>query len=291
MPIQWYPGHMAKAKREFQEKLKLVDVVLELVDARIPQSSRNPDLDSIIGDKPRVVILMKADLADPAQTAKWTAFFESQGVPTVSIDAQEGKDVQKVQQAAKKALTEQMKKRAEKGMKPRAIRAVIVGIPNVGKSTLINRMARKKVAQTGNKPGVTKAQQWIKYGKELELLDTPGILWPKFEDQEVGKRLALTGAIRDRLLYMDDIALYGMELLREYYPGALATRYHLEEAEEQELELPELLMRISEKRGFRDDYDRAAEMLVFELRRGQLGRVTLDWIEDVEEADDYDATQ
>ncbi|WP_028273110.1 ribosome biogenesis GTPase YlqF [Atopococcus tabaci] len=290
MPIQWYPGHMAKAKREFQEKLKLVDVVLELVDARIPQSSRNPDLDSIIGDKPRVVILMKADLADPAQTEKWAAYFESQGVPTVSIDAQEGRDVQKVQQAAKKALTEQMKKRAEKGMKPRAIRAVIVGIPNVGKSTLINRMARKKVAQTGNKPGVTKAQQWIKYGKELELLDTPGILWPKFEDQEVGKCLALTGAIRDRLLYMDDIALYGMELLRKYYPGALAKRYRLDESEE-ELELPELLMRISEKRGFRDDYDRAAEMLVFELRRGQLGRVTLDRIEDVEEADDYDTTQ
>lgn len=290
MPIQWYPGHMAKAKREFQEKLKLVDVVLELVDARIPQSSRNPDLDSIIGDKPRVVILMKADLADPAQTEKWAAYFESQGVPTVSIDAQEGRDVQKVQQAAKKALTEQMKKRAEKSMKPRAIRAVIVGIPNVGKSTLINRMARKKVAQTGNKPGVTKAQQWIKYGKELELLDTPGILWPKFEDQEVGKRLALTGAIRDRLLYMDDIALYGMELLRKYYPGALAKRYRLDESEE-ELELPELLMRISEKRGFRDDYDRAAEMLVFELRRGQLGRVTLDRIEDVEEADDYDTTQ
>lgn len=290
MPIQWYPGHMAKAKREFQEKLKLVDVVLELVDARIPQSSRNPDLDSIIGDKPRVVILMKADLADPAQTEKWAAYFESQGVPTVSIDAQEGRDVQKVQQAAKKALTEQMKKRAEKGMKPRAIRAVIVGIPNVGKSTLINRMARKKVAQTGNKPGVTKAQQWIKYGKELELLDTPGILWPKFEDQEVGKRLALTGAIRDRLLYMDDIALYGMELLRKYYPGELAKRYRLDESEE-ELELPELLMRISEKRGFRDDYDRAAEMLVFELRRGQLGRVTLDRIEDVEEADDYDTTQ
>ncbi|WP_277630186.1 ribosome biogenesis GTPase YlqF [Atopococcus tabaci] len=290
MPIQWYPGHMAKAKREFQEKLKLVDVVLELVDARIPQSSRNPDLDSIIGDKPRVVILMKADLADPAQTEKWAAYFESQGVPTVSIDAQEGRDVQKVQQAAKKALTEQMKKRAEKSMKPRAIRAVIVGIPNVGKSTLINRMARKKVAQTGNKPGVTKAQQWIKYGKELELLDTPGILWPKFEDQEVGKRLALTGAIRDRLLYMDDIALYGMELLRKYYPGALAKRYRLDESEE-ELELLELLMRISEKRGFRDDYDRAAEMLVFELRRGQLGRVTLDRIEDVEEADDYDTTQ
>lgn len=290
MPIQWYPGHMAKAKREFQEKLKMVDVVFELVDARIPFSSRNPDLDNIIGDKPRVVILMKADLADPVQTKEWISYFQTQSVPAISIDAQEGRDFQKVQHAAKQALTSMMEKRAEKGMKQRAIRAVSVGIPNVGKSTLINRMARKNIAQIGNKPGVTKAQQWIKYGKEIEMLDTPGILWPKFEDQEVGRRLALTGAIRDRLLYMDDIALYGMGMLRKYYPGALTKRYKLDDNEEKELDLPELLMRISEKRGLRDDYERAAEMVVYELRRGKLGRLTFDRIEEISEADEYDAT-
>lgn len=283
MPIQWYPGHMAKAKREFQEKLNLVDVVFELVDARIPHSSRNPDLDSIIGEKPRVVILMKTDLADPEQTEKWLTHFRAEGDQAIAIDAQDGKGFRIVQEAAKRALEEDRAKRKEKGMKQRAIRAISVGIPNVGKSTLINRMARRNVAQTGNKPGVTRAQQWIKYGKEMEMLDTPGILWPKFEDQEVGKRLALTGAIKDRLLHMDDIALYGMEKLREYYPGAMAKRYGFDEELEREEPLPELLMMISERRGFRDEYDRAAEMIVFEIRRGKLGRVTFDRIEEIEE--------
>src|SRR5699024_4808921 len=161
---------------------------------------------------------------------------------------------------------------------PRAIRAVSVGIPNVGKSTVINRLARRNVAQTGNKPGVTKAQQWIKYGKELELLDTPGILWPKFEDQEVGKKLALTGVIKDQLLHMDDIALYGMEQLRDHYPGTMAERYGFTLEEEQETELPQLLMKLAELRGFKEDYDRAAEMFIYELRNGRVGRFTFDQI-------------
>lgn len=287
MPIQWYPGHMAKAKREFQEKLKRVDVVFELVDARIPFSSRNPDLNDLIGDKPRVTVLMKADLADPKRTQEWLNYYHEQGIEALSINAKQGQGLKDVLKKAKIVLDPLYEKWNEKGMKPRAIRAVSVGIPNVGKSTLINRFAGKNIAQTGNKPGVTKSQQWIKYKNELEMLDTPGILWPKFEDQEVGKRLALTGAIKDTLLYLDDIALFGMEYLRDNYPGVLAERYGLDPEWETELELPELLLRITEKRGFRDDYERAAEMLIHELRGGKLGRITLELPGDSnEETDD-----
>jgi len=279
MTIQWYPGHMAKARREFQQKLKLVDIVFELVDARIPFSSQNPDLQSLIGEKPRLMILTKTDLADPAQTRKWVEYFEEKGIPAVAIDAREGTGLKEILKKSKEALLEKNKRQQAKGMKPRAIRAVSVGIPNVGKSTVINRLAKKKAAQTGNKPGVTKAQQWIKYGKELELLDTPGILWPKFEDPETGKKLALTGAIKDQLLHLDDIALYGMKKLRDDYPGVIAERYHFPCEEEQTHNLPELLMKITELRGFQNDYERGAEMFVYELRSGKLGRFTFDRIE------------
>lgn len=267
---------MAKAKREFQEKLKLVDVVIELVDARIPFSSRNPDLNELIGDKPRVLVLMKSDLADPKRTAEWLTHYEKQGIHAVSINAKIGQGLKEVMKLAKVVLEPYFAKREEKGLKPRAIRAVCVGIPNVGKSTLINRFAGKNIARTGNRPGVTKAQQWIKYQKELELLDTPGILWPKFEDQEVGKRLAVTGAIKDTLLHLDDIALYAMDYIRDQYPNTLTERYKLDENEEHETDLPELLMRISHKRGFRDDYERGAEMLIHEIRNGKLGRLTFE---------------
>lgn len=276
MTIQWYPGHMAKAKRQFKEKLNLVDVVYELVDARIPYSSKNPDIEEMIGNKPHIVVLMKNDLADPKLTKEWIAHYDSKGIPAISINAKLGQGLKEVLKLTKEVLEPLNQKRREKGMKPRAIRGVCVGIPNVGKSTLINRFAGKNIAQTGNKPGVTKAQQWIKYGKELELLDTPGILWPKFEDQEVGKRLAVTGAIKDTLLHLDDIALYAMEYLVEEYPGAIARRYNLESEEETNQSLPELLMQISHKRGFRDDYDRAAEMVLYEIRNGQLGRLTFE---------------
>ncbi|WP_027108416.1 ribosome biogenesis GTPase YlqF [Lacticigenium naphthae] len=286
MSIQWYPGHMAKARREFQEKLKLVDIVFELLDARIPYSSRNPDLDKLINQKPRVVILTKRDLADPKVTAQWIRHYEKQGVAAIAIDAQEGKGIKDVIILAKKVLEPKMAKIRAKGMKPRAIRAVAVGIPNVGKSTLLNRFAHKNIARTGNKPGVTKAQQWIKYGKELELLDTPGILWPKFEDEVVGKNLALTGAIKDTLLRLDDIALYGMEMLVQHYPGAISRRYDFDQAEETELSLPDLLIKISDKRGFLGNHERAAEMFLFELRRGTLGRFSFDFVDDELDADD-----
>jgi len=279
--IQWYPGHMAKAKRQFLEKLKMVDVVYELIDARIPYSSKNPDVKEMIGEKPHIVVLMKSDLADPRQTSAWLRDYEERGIPAISINAKEGQGLKEILKLTKKVLKPFFEKREAKGMKPRAIRAVCVGIPNVGKSTLINRFAHKNIARTGNKPGVTKAQQWIKYGKELELLDTPGILWPKFEDQDVGKRLAVTGAIKDTLLHLDDIALYAMGYLKEHYPGAMTERYNLKEGREQELDLPELLLEITKVRGFRDDYDRGAEMFIHELRNGLLGRITLERPEDI----------
>jgi ribosome biogenesis GTPase A len=277
---------MAKARREFQEKLKRVDVVFELVDARVPLASKNPDLNTLIGEKPRVTVLMKADLADPKRTQEWIEYYKSQGIEALSINAKEGQGIKEVLKKAKEVLEPFFAKQAEKGMKPRAIRAVSVGIPNVGKSTLINRFAGKNIAQTGNKPGVTRAQQWIKYKNELEMLDTPGILWPKFEDQEVGKKLALTGAIKDTLLYLDDIALFGMGYLREHYPGAMAKRYGIDPELERTIELPELLLLISEKRGFRDDYERAAEMFIHELRGGKLGRLTFELPGDINEETD-----
>jgi ribosome biogenesis GTPase A len=208
MTIQWFPGHMAKAKREVQEKLKLIDIVFELLDARIPLSSRNPMIDEILANKPRIILLNKADMADEAVTKQWIAFFEQQGVRALAIDSQAGTGVKQIVAAAKDMLKDKFAKMAAKGIKnPRPMRALIVGIPNVGKSTLINRLAGKHIAKTGDKPGVTKAQQWIKVGKEMELLDTPGILWPKFEDEEVGLKLATTGAIKDAILNLQDVAV------------------------------------------------------------------------------------
>ncbi|MER2225568.1 MAG: ribosome biogenesis GTPase YlqF [Carnobacterium sp.] len=275
MTIQWFPGHMAKARRQVTEKIKLVDIIFELVDARLPLSSRNPILDEIIGEKPRIVILNKSDLADPLETKKWVAYFNDQGIVAVPIVAQEGKGMKQLMAKAKELLQPKFDRRAAKGIKPRAIRAMSIGIPNVGKSTLINRFVKKNIAQTGNKPGVTKAQQWLKLGKELELLDTPGILWPKFEDPEIGKKLALTGAIKDTILQLDEIAMYGLEEMKTRNPELLAKRYRLTE-EELNLESPDLLMLISERKGYRDDYTRAAELIVFEIRSGKIGKYTLD---------------
>ncbi|ALV21267.1 ribosome biogenesis GTPase YlqF [Carnobacterium antarcticum] len=273
--IQWFPGHMAKARRQVTEKLTLVDVIFELVDARIPLSSRNPILDELIGDKPRIVILNKSDLADEALTQKWVSYFNKQGISAVPIVAQEGIGMKKVMSEAKRLLKPKFDRMAAQGRKPRPIRAMSIGIPNVGKSTLINRFVKKNIAKTGNRPGVTKAQQWLRLNKELDLLDTPGILWPKFEDPEVGKKLALTGAIKDTILQLDDIALYGIEVMQQHYPEQLADRYKLT-AEEIVLPSPEMLMLITEKRGFREDYSRAAEMIIYEIRSGKVGRYTLD---------------
>jgi ribosome biogenesis GTPase A len=223
---------MAKARREVTEKLKLVDIIFELVDARLPLSSRNPMIDEVVGQKIRLLILNKADMADESQTKKWIQYFENEGHRAIAINSFDAKGVQLVIKVARELLVEKWERMRSRGIKPRAIRAMIVGIPNVGKSTLINRLAKKNLAKTGNTPGVTKAQQWIKVEKELDLLDTPGILWPKFEDQSVGYKLALTGAIKDTITNMEDLAVYGLRFLGRTLSKRMEERYQLSEVDE-----------------------------------------------------------
>lgn len=287
--IQWYPGHMAKATRQLKEKLPLVDIVFELVDARIPNASRNPVLKELIENKKSLLILMKADLADPNVTKEWIQYYEKKGIKAVTFNGKSSRDIPKIIQAAKSVLAEEEAKRESKGLIERAMRAVTVGVPNVGKSTLINRFAGKNLARTGNRPGMTQSQQWIKYKKELELLDIPGILWPKFEEPLVGEKLALTGAIKDKIFHLDDISLFGIDYMQKNYPGALAKRYNFSKELEKELTNPDLLLLITEKRGYFDDYERGAEMLLHELRNGKLGRMSFerpkDLMEDAEKTD------
>lgn len=269
---------MAKARREVTEKLKLVDIIFELLDARIPYSSRNPMIDEIIQHKPRLVLLNKADMADKERTKEWIQFFDEKGIKALAINAQAGEGLREIVQASHQLLKEKFDRLKAKGVKQRAVRAMIVGIPNVGKSTLINRLAKKNIAKTGNTPGVTKAQQWIKVGKELELLDTPGILWPKFEDQEVGMKLAVTGAIKDTLLNLQDLAVYALRFLEKAYPERLKERYELDKLPG---ELVELFDHIGKLRGCYMagglvDYDKTAELIVREIRIEKLGALTFD---------------
>lgn len=278
MSIQWFPGHMAKARRQVTEKLKLIDVVIELLDARIPLSSRNPMIDEIVSGKPRIILLNKADLADEKMTGEWIDFFSSQGIKALPIDSLSGQGVNKIPGECQAAVKELMDKRRAKGMQARAIRTMILGIPNVGKSSLMNRLAGKKVAQTGDRPAVTKAQQWVKMGKTLELLDTPGILWPKFEDPLVGLRLAASGAIKDEIIDFQEVALFIIAYLKMYYPQFLQDRYNLKELPEDKIEIIE---EIGRRRGCivsggHIDYDKAAELIIRELRGGKLGRITLE---------------
>ncbi|MDR4886517.1 ribosome biogenesis GTPase YlqF [Fredinandcohnia sp. QZ13] len=278
MTIQWFPGHMAKARRQVTEKLSLIDIVFELVDARIPASSRNPMIDEIIKNKPRLLLLNKADMADPKVTKEWIEYFKENGIHALAINSQAGNGMKQIVSEAREILKEKFDKMAAKGIRPRAIRALIVGIPNVGKSTLINRLAKKNIAQTGDRPGITKAQQWIKVGKELELLDTPGILWPKFEDQEVGLKLATTGAIKDTILNLQDIAVYALRFLEENYPENLKQRYALEEIPD---DIVLLFDEIAKRRGTRisggvTDYDKTAELIIREIRTEKLGRLTFE---------------
>ena len=275
---------MAKARREVTEKLKLIDIIFELVDARIPYSSRNPMIDEIIQHKPRLVLLNKADMADKERTKEWIKYFAEKNVSALAINAQAGEGLREIVQASHQILKEKFDRLKAKGVKnPRAIRAMIVGIPNVGKSTLINRLAKKNIARTGNTPGVTKAQQWIKVGKELELLDTPGILWPKFEDQDVGMKLAVTGAIKDTLLNLQDLAVFSLRFLEKVYPERLKERYQLDKVPD---DLVELFDHIGKLRGCimsggLIDYDKTAELIVREIRSEKFGRVTFDIPEQV----------
>lgn len=272
--IQWFPGHMAKALRQVKENLKSVDIVLELVDARLPESSRNPQLAEVLQDKPSIIVLTKMDLADPAETKRWINYYESMGQPAIAVNSNSG-NLKIIEKKIKEILADKLQSRKEKGIQNQKLRAMCIGIPNVGKSTLLNHLVKKNVAQTGNRPGVTKAQQWLKAGKDLQLLDTPGILWPKFEDPLVGKKLALTGAIKDTLYAKDDVALYAVEHFILTNPDALAQRYRLTQSELEDTTV-ETLLAITRNMGFKEDYDRASERLIFEIRKGKLGRYTLD---------------
>ena len=279
MTIQWFPGHMAKARRQVTEKLKLIDIIFELVDARLPLSSRNPMIDEIIQHKSRLILLNKADMADKQTTKEWILYFQEKGVKALAINSHAGTGMREIVTAAQNILTEKFDRYKARGAKPRAIRAMIVGIPNVGKSTLINRLAKKNIAKTGNTPGVTKAQQWIKVGKELELLDTPGILWPKFEDQEVGLKLALTGAIKDAVLNLEDVALYGIKFLEEQYPDRLKEWLKVEGEFPQET--VEIFNLIGEKKsllmGNREiDYDRVTDLIIRDIRNEKFGPLSLE---------------
>ena len=271
--IQWFPGHMSKARRQVQENLKHVDFVTILVDARLPLSSQNPMLTKIVGDKPKLLILNKADLADSNRTKEWRSYFENQGIKTLAINSKEQSTVKLVTDAAKSLMADKIQRLRERGIQKETLRTMIIGIPNAGKSTLMNRLAGKKIAVVGNKPGVTKGQQWLKSNKDLEILDTPGILWPKFEDELVGLKLALTGAIKDQLLPMDEVTIFGLNYFKTYYPERLEDRFKGIDLEE---EAPEIIMEMTRKLGFREDYDRFYNLFVKEVRDGKLGRYTLD---------------
>lgn len=279
MTIQWYPGHMAKAKREVSEQLKKVDVVFELVDARIPYSSRNPMIDEVIKQKPRVVILNKKDMTNLKELEKWEQFFENKGYYPVAVDAKHGKNLKDVEKAAIQATKEKFDREKAKGLRHRAIRAMIVGIPNVGKSTLINKLANRSIAQTGNKPGVTKQQQWIKVGNSLQLLDTPGILWPKFEDEEVGKKLSLTGAIKDSIVHLDEVAIYGLQFMIKKDLVGLKSHYNIEVDED--AEILEWFDAIGRRRGLLQkgnevDYEAVIELIIYEIRNAKIGTYCFD---------------
>ncbi|GAA5415088.1 ribosome biogenesis GTPase A [Paraliobacillus ryukyuensis] len=278
MTIQWFPGHMAKAKREVQEKLKLVDFVIELVDARAPLSSQNPMLHQVLKQKPKMYVLMKKDLADPVRTEKWLDYYKEQQIPAVAVDAGEKQDVQALIIVAKQMAEEKMERLKRKGIRPRPARAMIIGIPNVGKSTLINRLAKRKIAKTGDRPGITTNQQWIKVKKDFELLDTPGILWPKFEDELVGYRLATIGTIKDQLLPLEEVAAYTLNYLQSNYSNMLASRYQLEEVNNNTEELMEHIGRLRGclESGGLVNLEKTADVIIRDLRTGKFGRVSLE---------------
>lgn len=277
MNFQWYPGHMTKAKRAMQEDIKLVDLVIELVDARVPLSSRNPDIDELGKNKSRLILLNKADLADDAVTAKWTRYFQEKGFLVVKLDARTKNSMKVVQSSIAEACKEKIERDRRRGILNRPVRAMVVGIPNVGKSTFINTLAGKACAKTGNKPGVTKGNQWIRLNKQVELLDTPGILWPKFEDQTVGLRLAFIGSIKDDILNTDELAVKLIGYMKTAYPDVLAKRYGVsEEGSEADILRDIAINRACLLKGGEPDFSKAALLLINEFRVGQLGRITLE---------------
>jgi ribosome biogenesis GTPase A len=292
MNIQWYPGHMTKTRRQMEADLKHVDIVVEIIDARIPISSRNPDIDSICAGKPRLIVLNRADQADPAGNQQWSAYFRGQGHAVMETDAKSGAGVHQFSAVVQGVLKEQIAKWREKGLVGRPVRAMVVGVPNVGKSTFINKVARKKSAKAGDRPGVTRGKQWVNVDQYLDLLDTPGILWPKFEDVTTGMHLAFTGAVKDDIMDVETLGCHLMALMAERYPGALLEGYKLKELparEEEENEVAygyRLLEVCAQKRGMRisgGEFDtaRMARVLLDEYRAGKLGRFTLELPDEV----------
>lgn len=284
MNVQWYPGHMAKAKRMMQENIKLIDVVIELVDARIPISSKNPDIDSLAANKSRVILLNKYDMADPKYYDLWKSYFDDKGYYTALINSKSGEGVKEIKDIVYKACQEKLERDRRKGIKNRPIRAMIVGIPNVGKSTFINSFVGRATAKTGNKPGVTKGKQWIRLSSKIELLDTPGILWPKFEDPAAGMRLAFIGSINDNIIQMTELALELILFLNKYYPDAIKKRYDIEVPQEMEVikDCIGTLEQIALKRsclmkGGEADIERAAKIVLDDFRNVRLGRITLEF--------------
>lgn len=277
MHLQWYPGHMTKARRMMQENIKLIDLIIELVDARIPQSSRNPDIDELGKNKARLILLNKADLAEDAKNDEWVEYFRKQGYSAVKVNSKKGGGIKSIQSVIQEACREKMERDRKRGILNRPVRAMVVGIPNVGKSTFINALAGKACAKTGNKPGVTRGKQWIRLNKNVELLDTPGILWPKFEDQEVGMKLAFIGSIKDEILQAEELAAELAGFLNKFYPGILEKKYSVEYTDD----AYQCLRNIAESRhclvrGSELDTEKAASILLDDFRNGRLGRVTLE---------------
>lgn len=279
MNYQWYPGHMTKAKRQMSEDIKLIDLIIEIIDARIPMSSRNPDIDELGKNKSRVVLLNKSDLADPNANKEWIKYFESLGIHCLEINSKGGTGIKNIQNVVNEACREKIERDRKRGILNRPVRAMVVGIPNVGKSTFINAFAKKACAKTGNKPGVTKGKQWIKLNKQLELLDTPGILWPKFEDNETGMKLAFIGSINDEILITDELACDFINYMDGIKSNAIGDKYGIETADKKSFEV---LGDIALKRGCllkagEPDVSKAAGILMTDFRAGNLGRITLEY--------------
>lgn len=277
MNYQWYPGHMTKAKRMMQENIKLIDLIIELVDARIPMSSRNPDIDELGKGKSRIILLNKSDLADAGLNQEWESFFKENGYFVQQLNAKTGAGIKNIQALVQESCKEKIERDRKRGIINRPVRAMVVGIPNVGKSTFINSFAGKACAKTGNKPGVTKGKQWIRLNKNLELLDTPGILWPKFEDQKIGERLALIGSINDEILHVDELAVALIRNLKNSYLDLLEKRYDITIDEDAYDTLKKIaIARKCLQKGELPDVDRASSMLLEDFRSGKLGRITLE---------------
>ena len=283
--IQWFPGHMAKARREIAERVKIVDMVIELVDGRAPYSSKNPMFDEIIKNKPRLIVMTKKDLSDPVKVTRWMKYYQSLGYQTISVNLKNFNDYQKIISICQETLKEKMEKERQKGLKPRAVRAMVLGIPNVGKSTFINRLASRKATVTGNRPGVTKAQQIIRINNDFELFDTPGVLWPKFESEFIARNIALVGSIKSTILPLDELMIYAFKYIETNYPGSLDARYGIGAIDFDEDWIEPTFEKIAVSRHLKKvrgetDYDRVIDIVLKDLLDGVLVKITWEDLQD-----------